>query len=843
MLRSPGAESDERPRGAVARRGLWAAALFAIGMMAAHTLASRAIEIPSAMVLSAAFVCALIGLAIRGNAARAVLGIAVIAGGFGWFSARALECPADHIARSLTDTACMMRLVGVVATEPESAPRASGALAEFAWDHGSVMRFLLEARALEGIDGTIMPVSGRVWVRIGGDDAPWRIGERVRIVGLGRAVGRPRNPGEPDWERWATARGIGGTVRIDDASLVTVLPVDRSAASRTRWAIERWWGETRARARAVFRDAPGADASTRALMGALVVGAREDGYQDVDRSFRRIGLSHVVAISGLHVSLLAGALIVLVRLTGDRPRVEAVALALALVFMIIIVPARSPVLRAVLIVIALRAGRLAGRRWDGLNMLGWVAAAVLAWQPTELWNPGFQLSFGIVGAMVWLVAPVRDRILPRDMDPDHRTPAQWALQWLLDVVIAGIVAWTVSAPAVAAHFGNASPAAPILTIVVLPFVLVAVVAGYVAVAAELVLGAWAAPLVSVALGAGDWLLGVVRWMERIPGAWINIGWVSGAWAASATVLILLWLWRGRWRSPVAWAACLVLIAGGLWGIATKGPGRGVALRIDAIDVGDGSAYLLRAGSSAVMFDCGSRWFGIGERTIPDAVRALRSPRVETVIISHHDTDHYAGLIDAAPVMGVRRVIVTPQFLAGVRAAGDGPGAVTMDRLRSMGIAIETVSAGDTIDIGSGIRLEVLWPPADLSAARDNDTSIVALARVPTPAGERRLLLTGDIERDAVERLEAIHPDLRADIVEAPHHGSARAFAFRFVQGLDPEIVIQSSGPSRLGDGRWDAVKRGRVWLMTAEVGAAAAEIRADGSVRGWGFLHPEIGSE
>ena len=838
MLRSPGAESEARPRGAVARRGLWAAALVAVGMVIAHTLASRSVEIPSAIALLVALLCAVVGFGLRGNAARVVLGLAAILGGLGWFSARVLETPADHIARSFTESPRIVRIVGVVASAPELAPRASGALAEFAWDHGSVMRFLLDTRALEGIDGLTVPVSGRVWVRVSGESAPWRIGERVRLVGLGRAVGRPRNPGEPDWARWATARGIGGTVRIDDPSLVTALPEDRSIVARARWGIERWWGETRARARAVFRDAPGADEGTRALMGALVVGAREDGYQDVDRSFRRIGLSHVVAISGLHVSLLAGALIVLVRLTGDRPRLEAVALALALAFMIVIVPARSPVLRAVLIVIALRAGRLAGRRWDGLNMLGWVAAAVLAWQPTELWNPGFQLSFGIVGAMVWLVAPVRDRILPRDMDPDHRTPAQWALRWLLDVVIAGIVAWTVSAPAVAAHFGNASPAAPILTIVVLPLVLVAVVAGYAAVAAELVLGAWAAPMVSVALGAGDWLLGAVRWMERIPGAWINLGWIGAAWAASATVLILLWLWRGRWRSPVAWAACIAIIAWGLWGIATKGPGRGVALRIDALDVGDGSSYLLRAGNRAIMFDCGSRWFGIGERTIPDAIRALRSPRVETVIVSHHDTDHYAGLIDAAPVMGVRRVIVTPQFLEGASAAGDGPGAITIDRLRSMGIAIETVSVGDAIEIGGGIRLEVLWPPADLSASGDNDTSIVALARVPTPTGERRVLLTGDIERDAVERIEALHPDLRADIVEAPHHGSARMFSFRFVQRLDPAIVIQSSGPSRLGDGRWDAVKVGRVWLMTAEVGAASAEIRTDGLVRGWGFLHP-----
>lgn len=832
MLPSPAADPASARRTTIPRRGLWAAALLALGLLAADACARLGHHVPSSVALAVAAMCALAALFLRGNSARLALALAAFGCGVAWCSARVLEVPADHIAHALTPEPRLARVVGIVSSNPEPAPRASGALAEFSWERGSVTRFTLAVHALEDNNGARVPASGTLWVRVATPVPPsLRVGRSVRISGLARAIDTPRNPGERDWARWARAHDIGGSLRVDSAHLIEPLmdtPVPLA------WRIERWILERRAEARRAFEAAAPSD-DTRALLAALVLGAREDAYDQVDQSFRRIGLSHVVAISGLHVSLAAGALILLVRATGDRPRLEALALACALLLMLLVVPARSPVLRAVLIVAALRAGTLAGRRWDGLNMLGWIACALLLWNPLELWNPGFQLSFGIVAAMIWLVRPVRERLLGTPPDPDHRTAAQSAALWATDLLVAGAVAWLVSAPAIAAHFGNVSILAPLLTLAILPLVLIAVVAGYAAVALHLALPSLGETPAAIALRAGDWMLSLVRAMERLPGAWLSVGWISPLWALAATIAALALLRLGARRHRLLWCALATALA--LWAAADihhRIPAS-IALRIDALDVGDGSAYLLRSGRGAVLFDCGSRYFGIGERTIPDAVRGLRAPRIDTAIISHHDTDHYSGLLDAAEPLGIRRVLVSPQFLAGARADPHGPGSHTLQRLAESGITVHTIARGDTVTLTPELHLEILWPPPDAEFAHDNDASLVALARIATAAGERRLLLTGDIEREAVESLEALHPDLRADIVEVPHHGSARTFSLRFLHRLDPDICIQSSGPSRIGDERWDELKRNRTWLMTAEVGAAAAEIRADGSLRGWGF--------
>jgi len=821
---------------APARRGLWCASLLALGMLAAGALAGEPWFPLAQWLLCAALLSALAGAFVRGAAPRILLPLAVLLAGSGWFIARTAAAPRTDVSRFLGPQSAVVDIAGIVSSTPETRSRERGALGAHAWERGDDTLFLVDARWLTDTVGARTPVTGRVRVRVDGALALWTIGEPIRIHGMGRALAPPDNPGEKDWRSWSRAQGISGTAHADGPSALDHIELERTPVERLSWEIQRFVADARARARALFHSTTeNPDDGSRALLAALVLGAREEGYDDVDASFRRLGLSHVLAISGLHVTLLAGALILLVRTTGDRPWIESLALALAVGLIILVVPARSPILRAAIIVIALRAGRLAGRRWDALNMLGWAMCAVIIWRPTELWNPGFQLSFGIVGALVWLTRPVCDQILGPPADPDHRTPAMRAFRGAVEMIVAGIIATLVSAPAIAAHFDTFSPAAPVLTILVLPLVFLATTLGYAAVAAELLLSGLGASIAPVALDAAGALLWLVRRLECIPGMWVNIGWVSPAWAACTTLLVLAWFRFGSRRS---WALWLATLASNAWiasTIASRGPGSGAEFRIDSLAVGDGSAHLLRTGHSAVMFDCGSRWFGIGERTIPDAVRALRSPRVETVIISHHDTDHYSGLLDAAESLGVRRVLVTPQFLAGVAEDPSGPGAQTIAGLGAMGIGVSTISRGDRVDIGGDITLDILWPPHDYTSEKDNNTSVVALARIPTPAGERRVLLTGDIEHDAISRLTALEPGLRADILEAPHHGSARPFAIEFVTRLDPRIVLQSSGPSRSGDARWDRAKRGRTWLLTADVGCASAEIREDGSLRGWGF--------
>ena len=154
----------------------------------------------------------------------------------------------------------------------------------------------------------------------------------------------------------------------------------------------------------------------------------------------------------------------------------------------------------------------------------------------------------------------------------------------------------------------------------------------------------------------------------------------------------------------------------------------------------------------------------------------------------------------------------------------------VERLDDLGIRVETVRRGDTIALGT-LRFEVLHPGSEDNFERDNDASIVLRLRTGSDDRGPTVLLLGDIEREAMRLLEQREPGLRADIVEVPHHGSARSFAYPFMEALDPSVLLQSTGPSRVMDDRWDDVREGRQWWTTATDGAVSIIIDTDGKIR------------
>jgi competence protein ComEC len=218
--------------------------------------------------------------------------------------------------------------------------------------------------------------------------------------------------------------------------------------------------------------------------------------------------------------------------------------------------------------------------------------------------------------------------------------------------------------------------------------------------------------------------------------------------------------------------------------------------------------------------------------VPRAVRALGAWHVRTAIVTHPNLDHFNALVEAAPQLGLERVLTTRLLLDRAAARPASAEAFLLEQLRAKGIRVEAVSAGDTLAVGP-LTLEFLSPPADASWPADNDHSLVAELRDTSgPARGRALaLFTGDIQAPAIEWIRSRRPSLSATVMEAPHHGSAKDAAMRFVDAVAPRVVLQSTGPSRAGDARWEGVRAGRVWWCTATHGAAWVEFGADGSIR------------
>jgi competence protein ComEC len=322
---------------------------------------------------------------------------------------------------------------------------------------------------------------------------------------------------------------------------------------------------------------------------------------------------------------------------------------------------------------------------------------------------------------------------------------------------------------------------------------------------------------------------VIGWFEQLPFAWVRVPGVSVWWAiASTIVLALIVTGRWRWKRPLSWIALLVVF---LWGVLQpRLTAPTMPLRVVMLDVGDGSCVIVQSGNEAILWDCGSLDRRVGSAA-GRALRTLGVTRLQRVLVTHDNLDHFNGLPDLMESVAIDEVRITARLRddpspSWVRVRG---------ALEARGTSIRTLQRGDTLMVGSA-SMEILWPdPVLIDGYDDNDTSLVALLD-PEPGadGSARLLLTGDIERDAMERLRALEPTLperfAGGVMELPHHGSAREAAHGFVDWLRPGVIVQSTGPSRLDDDRWAAQRAGRDWYTTARSGAVVVEFGDDGRV-------------
>ncbi len=824
------------PTTPAAWRATLAFVMVVLGEVIALGLWRAGIAPPSVLWFGVAMLVLAAGASRRGGPWVAVLALVVVLLSGGWFTARVLEVPASSLARVLPSPAqpgggSIVTIEGVV-VEPVRKLESSGALAGYLPMGGPGFSFTVRARAAVGDAGT-MPVSGRVRVTVRGGEPGVAPGDRVRVMGIARLIAMPSNPGESDARLWAAQDGLAARLALASPDLIEHIEPSRTLAAR----VERWWlgGRSwlRERASAVLRAESGSPG--RAMLGALLLGERESGTEEIRSTFARQGIAHVLAISGFHLAIMAGAALFAVRLTGDRGRLEPLLVVGLVVLYVLVLPIRAPILRAAAMVLVWLGAESLGRRYDKRALLAWVAIGVLIVRPMDIFSLGYQLTFGITGALVWFGATVHERMFPTAMsfarhEPPDALERRWWLSRATQLVSASLLCWLVATPLVARTIGIVSPAAVLATIIVVPIVTVMLWAGY----AVLVVGVLVPPAGGAASAVLDWLAGgvlaVVQFFDTIPLTTLYAPRLSLGLTAALTVLVFVWCVRGRVRSPGVWAATLVVT--GWLGGEVYNAGRvssETLLRIDTIDVGDGTSHLVRSGREAMLWDCGSLSSGIGVRTIPRAVRELGAWRVREVVITHPNFDHYSGLLDCMEQLGVERVSLTGVFLQRAAREERGAAAAFLDALRVRGVEIRQLGADEVLTLGEA-SVRFLSPPIGVQFARDNDSSLVARFSVYARAGERRLLLCGDIQREAMALLMVPGADLRADVLELPHHGSVQPMAMAFFEEVDPGVVLQSTGPSRALDIRWNAQRVGREWWTTATDGASWVEFRRDGSI-------------
>lgn len=634
--------------------------------------------------------------------------------------------------------------------------------------------------------------------------ARWRLPVRLK-----RPHGE-RNFGLRDAEAALLARGIRATGYVSDPLRAQRLADDVGGVAIR---IERWRAAVRARIDAVLADAP-----HRGIVVALATGA-QDGVADTDwRRMRNTGTSHLVAISGLHLSFVAGLAGWLASALWRRARWRGVEAPL-------FVPAQKiavvgavcaagvyaalagfnvPVQRALWMLAVAAVAVLSGRNLARSQVLAWALGLVLIRDPWAVTAAGFWLSFAAVAAILFAAAGVprvrresRPDDVPDNVDPmveeaalakpragkgrrllAHAGNATRAMadrladsarvQWAVTIALAPLTAYWFAQIPLIGPFANAF-AIPLVSAFVTPAVLASV--------------AIPAPFDASTLRAShamvELLVAVLAWFETAPWAVLRLP-QPGAWALACAALGAAWClaprgWPLRWLAPFMWLPLLFP--------APTGPPAG-AFRLTALDIGQGTSVLVETAGHALLFDAGPgpESTHAGERIVVPYLQAHGVQRLDMLMVSHDDSDHSGG----APA--VLDQIAVKQFAAGIL-----PDHPLWARARRSGAAAFRCAAGQHWR-WDGIDFEVLWPDPGPLAGKPNAHCCVLRVSTTGPGDTTAALLTADIEAAAERTLVARSADrLRAQVLVVPHHGSRTSSTEPFLDSVWPLVAIFQVG--------------------------------------------------
>ena len=776
----------------------------------------------------------------RRSRASAPMAIAVIAAAAGWSVLATSHVPSDHISRFLTPDAQLAHVRGTIVSAIHLSTPQRGSFGQFSFESPRTL-FEMQVEAIEQ-DSALAPASGTLLVRIKQLETSLHLGDQVAVRGWMQSFDGPSNPGELDYRKLMTDRGIDGQITLNVRGNCEVMEHGGGAG---------FTGFRQSVADAAFESLHiGLKREPRriAFLETILLGRWSKDLEDLNESFQRTGLTHILSISGAHLTMLMGLVWLVVRWLVPHPGKASVVVLVVLALYLLAVPWRAPILRAGLMASLLCAGWGLGRKVRGIDMIALAAVLILIWRPDDLFNAGAQLSFLIVAALLVFTQPVSQWLWrdPPVIGPADHLKALVARR-ITDYVAVNLVAFVVSIPLVAFHFQMVAPLSMILSFLSLPVVTAVIGLGYLKILVGLILPSAGELLSGPLEWTADSMTGLVQHASTWPGATMPLNSSPSALWLLATMGVTVALLAG-WFAGRRAAMGLALLICTTWLLLPHHPRpaaaidsirQGDSFGLNMFAVGDGSCFLLRTGGRAALFDCGSNaYLDVGERSIVPALRALNVRRIDDLFISHADLDHFCGVLDVMKAFPVRRALMPPQMLSKAQAdlersgaESSTPLALLLSDLRRRGIPVEPIARGWREEWDSA-QLDLLWPPADYDVEsdkrrRDNDASMVLSIR----AHGRRVLLNGDLDKASMPDLLALGDDLRTDITDLPHHGSFVQASPDWIKAAAPRIVLQSSGPARLRSDKWSPHLPSHVTrLVTAQRGMVEVHIEASGEI-------------
>ncbi len=677
----------------------------------------------------------------------------------------------------------------------------------------------------------------RVTLGLRDGDAPQRLdyGQRVEIEAKFRRPHNYNNPGSFDYAGYLARQDIYWTASMSAGSLAQVLPGRcggrlmarvfglRSAALER---IERLYGD---------------DSYSTGMLEGILIGETSKLQKIWTQDFRRTGTFHALVISGMHVTVLAGVLLFLLRICMI-PELPALAITAQAAWLYALVSGFSaPVVRAAGGFTLYLAARFLFRRGRVLNLLAAVAMAYLFFDPAQMFEASFQLSFLCVAAIGALAAPLLEAtsvplsrgtrdIANVEIDPhleprtaqfrvEMRLAAEAIALWIrvpfrvvLGVMNAGarvaFFAFDTALISTVVQIGLALPMAEYFhrvsftgitaNLAIVPLLNLVVPIGFVAIFTG---SKWVAGIAAALL---KWSAGIAEWHARLepswrvadPPLWIAMGLVVGLIAMA--VLLGNRLWR--------WPALFGVLA--FFGLLLFHPVRPDIrpgdLELTVIDVGQGDSLLVVFPDRKVMIVDGGGvlQYGRQRRVSLDVGEDVVAPylwtrgilRVDVIAVTHGHEDHAGGIASLIEDFHPREVWT-----------GAKPLQKVIDAALKRGTPLIEKRAGAPFEFG-GAMVEVISPPGDYEGRRDPGNNDSLGMRITF--GRRSFLLTGDMERPMETRALADGLPLQADVLKVGHHGSKTSSSQPFLDTVSPSFALISAGfENSFGHPHRDVIER------------------------------------
>jgi len=750
----------------------------------------------------------------------------------------------DDIQNCVGSERMLATIRGLIITEPYINRNEQWQFAQFTYAD-PVSSFYVRVCEVKTVNGWAK-ICGTVRVQVDEPVLDLKAGDYIQAYCWLDRFNQATNPGQFDVAKYLARRNIFVAAFVQTRQSMELLRKPGSAI----------FAKVNTKLRQIATQAllgdPSPDSPSEGLLQALLLGYRANIDVSTYEAFRKTGLIHIISLSGMHFAILIGSIWWLCKVVGLLKAARAAVCLAAIAVFLLVVPPAAPTVRAAIMSAVFCTSFLFRRRPNAYNTLSLAAIVLLLARPTQLFEADWQLSFtAVLGILLFtrkienLLGSAAQYLAPQSFDPaqDRFVAGSFitarAIKYcgvqLIRAFSVGLAAWLGSAGVLLFHFGTITPLASLWTVLVSPLVCAILTLGLIKILVAFLLPSLSAILAVIVISLAGLFISITKSFAHIGISQILMGRVPIP-PVILYYFLLFFVPFVHFRRPLVKRTISTVMISVL--VLTLGFGQFQRryrddLALTCLDVGHGQAVFVRLpGQVNVLFDAGSMYKSdIGRRIVTPFLDFVAVGKIDAIMISHSDVDHINGIPEIAEHCKVNSIYAGDSFFIGAKTDLDGT-AGFLEKLYEKRLEIKNINNMDT-KIAANIR--VLWPPERAwydETLSENDRSVVSLIGF---AGGK-ILLCSDIERFAQKEILRLYPNLKADVVVAPHHGLIKTLDPDFLEKLEAEIVISSCDKNQYertesATGLVSGSNDKRKTFYTARDGAVTVRINKNGTIK------------